>query len=229
VTNASPLSAIIVGASRGLGLGLTERLLERGWHVVATEREGSKSTALRDLAAGNDRLEIERVDIDHFEQVKALRERLGNRAFNLVFVNAGILSNPKDPIAEQIRAVMHTNLTGAMTVTHLFEDIVADGGGLAVMSSGLGSVSTNTTGGWEPYRSSKAALNQSLRSFAAERPGMPYALTAVSPGWVRTEMGGPDAVLDVETSTNGMVDVLVGRMGKKGLAFVSYDGTIIPW
>jgi NAD(P)-dependent dehydrogenase (short-subunit alcohol dehydrogenase family) len=219
----------VVGASRGLGFGLTERLLERGWNVVATERKASKNEGLRERAMRDDRLEIEHVDIDHLDQITALRERLRGRAFQLVFVNAGIISHPDDPIAEQIRAVMHTNLAGAMTVTHLFEDLVVAGGGLAVMTSGLGSISGNTTGGWEPYRSSKAALNQSLRSFAAERPAMPYALTAVAPGWVRTEMGGPDAALDVETSTKGMIDMVLGRMGQGGLAFVNYDGKVIPW
>ncbi|UPG92748.1 SDR family oxidoreductase [Luteibacter aegosomatissinici] len=182
---------------------------------------------LHSLAGPN--LMVGHVDIDDASSIHALREELAGFRFDVVFVNAGVLSDPALSFADQVMQVMRTNVAGAMLATEAFEPLVADGGVLAVMSSGLGSVSGNTTGGWEPYRSSKAALNQSLRSFAAARPAMPYALAAIAPGWVRTEMGGPDAALDVATSTSGMVRVLEGLFGKPGLVFVDYKGNELPW
>lgn len=228
-SSSPPRRALIIGASRGLGLGLTARFLERGWSVIATEREGRPSRGLGALLVAEVPLAIERVDIDDESQILSLRNRLAGERFGLVFVNAGILSDPALPYAEQVLQVMRTNVAGAMRAVEVFSDLVVDGGALAVMSSGLGSISGNLTGGWEPYRSSKAALNQSLRSFAAEHPDMGYALSAVAPGWVRTEMGGPDAALDVETSTSGIAKVIEGRLGERGLRFVNHQGADVAW
>jgi NAD(P)-dependent dehydrogenase (short-subunit alcohol dehydrogenase family) len=124
---------------------------------------------------------------------------------------------------------MKTNVGSALSTLNHLNDLVRHDGVVSVMSSGLGSISNNTAGGWEPYRSSKAALNQSLCSFAAEHSDMPWSLTAVAPGWVRTDMGGQDAPLDVETSTNGIATMLEGRMGKRGIAFMNYQGDVLPW
>ncbi|MGF6492160.1 NAD(P)-dependent dehydrogenase (short-subunit alcohol dehydrogenase family) [Luteibacter sp. 621] len=225
----TPRRALIIGASRGLGLGLTARFLERGWSIVATEREGRPSKGLGALLVAEVPLSIEQVDIDDEAQILSLRTRLAGERFGLVFVNAGILSDPALPYAEQVLQVMRTNVAGAMRAVEVFSDLVVRDGALAVMSSGLGSISGNVMGGWEPYRSSKAALNQSLRSFAAEHPDMGYALSAVAPGWVRTEMGGPDAALDVETSTSGIAKVIEGRLGDRGLRFVNHQGADVVW
>src|SRR5471032_1462483 len=197
---------LIIGASRGLGFGLAQRYLERGSEVMGTERLGRKGSGLQALQAQDSKLTIEHVDIDSERDITELASRLRGHSFDLVFINAGTLGDANAPFATQVEQVMKTNVAGAMTAARALRSLVRHDGALAVMSSGLGSVSGNTTGGWEPYRSSKAALNQSLRSFSAERPDKGYALTAVAPGWVRTDMGGEDAVLDVETSTTGIMN-----------------------
>ncbi len=222
-------TALIVGASRGLGYGLAQRFLERGWNVIATERQGSARPGLRNLAANNPRLTVETVDIDSADEIKTLYTRLAGRPIRLLMVNAGVAGDPNASFEQRLIAVMRTNVGGAMTAVRHLSPLVRADGVVAVMSSELGSIADNTQGGWEPYRCSKAALNQSLRSFAAEMHDAPWSLTAVAPGWVKTDMGGPEANLDVETSTNGVTDVLLSRFARRGLAFLNYRGETLPW
>ncbi len=222
--------SVVVGASRGLGLGLAFQFLQRGHQVVATVRDGSSGSGLHALGldAGND-LEIEHVDIADPDQVAALRARLTEHRFDILMVNAGVAeADPVDYEAAFFR-VMTVNVLGVMNTVRALSDLVTHDGVVAAMSSGLGSIANNTSGGWEPYRSSKAALNQSLRSFAAEHADAPWSVTAVDPGWVRTDMGGPQAPLDVETSTRGIADMLESRRGQRGCDFISYRGQSLPW
>jgi NAD(P)-dependent dehydrogenase (short-subunit alcohol dehydrogenase family) len=110
-----------------------------------------------------------------------------------------------------------------------FEDLVPATGTIAVMSSILGSVSGNEEGGWEVYRSSKSALNSLVRSFAARHPGDKRTMLLVVPGWVRTEMGGPEADLSIEESIPGVVDMVTRETGTPGLRYKDYRGLTIPW
>jgi NAD(P)-dependent dehydrogenase (short-subunit alcohol dehydrogenase family) len=223
-------ASLIVGASRGLGLGLAKELLGRGRRVIGTVRRPGQRTGLHAFAeAAGGRLEIEQADITAPDQLRALRERLAGRTLDLLFVNAGTAEREVADFAQAFHQVMTTNVLGAMDAVRVLSDLVRPGGAVAAMSSGLGSVADNTAGGWEPYRSSKAALNQSLRSFAAETPDRPWSVTAVAPGWVRTDMGGEEAPLDVETSCRGVVDMLQTRMGPRDCAFRDYQGTTVPW
>jgi NAD(P)-dependent dehydrogenase (short-subunit alcohol dehydrogenase family) len=225
-----PLTSLVVGASRGLGLGLCARFLERGHPVIGTVRDNASGTGLHALrAASDERLEIETVDITDVEQIAALAPRLGDRRIDILMVNGGVAEQANPDFEQAFFQVMATNVLGAMNVVRAFSRLMADDGALAVMSSGLGSVAGNTSGGWEPYRSSKAALNQALRSFAAEHDDAPWSVTAIAPGWVRTDMGGAQAPLDVETSTRGVADVLEGRRGARGCAFLDYQGQVVPW
>jgi NAD(P)-dependent dehydrogenase (short-subunit alcohol dehydrogenase family) len=97
------------------------------------------------------------------------------------------------------------------------------------MSSSLGSVALNETGGWEDYRASKAALNTLMRSYAARHAGDGRGLALVDPGWVRTDMGGSDATLGAEESIPGVVDALAARHGQPGLRYFNYKGETVPW
>ena len=230
----APSSALIVGASRGLGLGLAREHLRRGWRVIATVRDPAGRTPLHDLKAeAGDALEVEGVDINAPDQVTALRRRLDGRPLDLLFVNAGVANDPGETVAqvstEEFTRVMVTNALSPMRVVEAFADLVRPGGAIAVMSSGLGSVSGNTEGGFEIYRASKASLNTFMRSFATRHRNDSHALLAIAPGWVRTDMGGSSAPLDVETSTSGIADVIAARKGKPGLAYLDYRGETIAW
>jgi NAD(P)-dependent dehydrogenase (short-subunit alcohol dehydrogenase family) len=225
--------ALVIGASRGLGLGLTERFLERGWVVTATGRHVD-SGELKDLADRSDGLTLETVDIDDQAGVAALHGRLSGESFDLVFVNAGTTHDRWETVAkvstETFDRVMVTNALSPMRFVEAFQDLVPATGTIGVMSSGQGSVTNNTrVTGWEIYRASKSALNQLMRSFAARHPDDPRTLLLMAPGWVQTELGGPDAALTVDVSTKGVADVIEAQDGKGGLQYLDYQGATVPW
>lgn len=227
-------SALLVGASRGLGLGLSERLLERGWSVTATHRGGGgrELDALAERAEG--RLRQERVDIDDPAQVAGLHDRLAGSSFDLVLVNAGTTHDRWETVAEvsteTFERVMVTNSLSPMRFIERFRDLSSSVGTLAVMSSGQGSIANNTrVTGWEIYRASKSALNQLMRSFVARNADDPRTILLLAPGWVRTELGGREAPLTVAESTEGVADVIEARTGRGGLHFLDYRGRVVPW
>ncbi|MBS0252918.1 MAG: SDR family NAD(P)-dependent oxidoreductase [Proteobacteria bacterium] len=226
------LSALIIGASRGLGLALVEEYLRRGWHVVATVR-GQSKTALHDLQVKySESLEIETVDIVAQDQVDALRDRLAGRTFDLLFVNAGVTNDPDERIGDvstdEFIRVMVTNALSPMRLIETLDGLVSSSGTIGVMSSGLGSVADNEQGGWEVYRGSKAALNTFMRSYAARQRGH-RAHVIIAPGWVRTDMGGPHATLSIEESIPRVVDTISAQSGKPGLKYLDYTGRNVRW
>ena len=233
-TSPSNSTALIIGASRGLGLALVEEYWKRGWRVVGTVR-GSARTGLHDLAAkAGGRVEIETLDIVALDQIAALHDRLRGRSFDLLFVNAGVTNNPKhqaigDVATEEFVRVMVTNALSPMRVVEALQDLVPATGTIGVMSSGLGSVANNENGGWEVYRGSKAALNTLMRSFAARHADDSRAFLIIAPGWVRTDMGGPQAVLSIEDSIPRVVDTITAQSGKPGLRYVDYLGQTVRW
>ena len=226
-------TALIIGASRGLGLALAAEYLKRSWHVIATVRD-SRHTALHDLGPSSDgRLEIESVDINMRDQVTSLRSRLRDRRIDLLFVNAGIAIDPDASIGEvateDFVSVMVTNALSPMRAIESLQDLVPASGTIVAMSSDLGSVGGNIDGGWEAYRASKAALNTLMRSFAARHRGDPRPLLLIAPGWVRTDMGGADAELSVEQSIPRVVDTVAAQAGRAGLQYLDYRGKTVPW
>ena len=225
---------LLIAASRGLGLAMAAEFLKKGWNVVGTVRGGSARTKLHDLADKFEgRLEIETLDICEPGQVTALRERLSGRVFEMLFVNAGTTNDAKETIGEvttdEFVRVMVTNSLCPMRVVESLQDLVSATGLIGVMSSGQGSVTNNVNGMREVYRGSKAALNQFMRSFAARRRGSPRAMVLMAPGWVRTDMGGPDAPLSLDESVPNLVNVLLKKQGNPGLEYLDYLGRTVPW
>jgi NAD(P)-dependent dehydrogenase (short-subunit alcohol dehydrogenase family) len=221
--------ALIVGASRGLGLGLAEQFAERGWQVTATQR--SASPDLERLAGKGVR--IETADIDDDMSVAALHRRLDGQTFDLVFVVAGVATESDKPLHAVSRAVSAqvylTNAVSPILFAEAFADTLAPGGTLAFMSSILGSVALNEDGGWENYRASKAALNTNARSFAVRHAERDYGILLLHPGWVRTDMGGAEADLDVETSVSGMIAVIEAFAGRRDVAYLDHRGETLAW
>ncbi|WP_342705916.1 SDR family oxidoreductase [Burkholderia arboris] len=225
---------LLVAASRGLGLAMAEGFLNQGWNVTGTVREGSGRTKLHDLADRFDgRLDIEMLDICEPAQLAALRERLSGRRFDMLFVNAGTTNDPNETIGavatDEFVRVMITNALAPMRVIETLQDLVTAEGLIGAMSSGQGSVANNVSGMREVYRGSKAALNQFMRSFAARQADPRRAMALMAPGWVRTELGGPDARLTIEESVPGLVDVLLAKRARPGLEYLDYLGRTVPW
>jgi NAD(P)-dependent dehydrogenase (short-subunit alcohol dehydrogenase family) len=222
-------TALVVGASRGLGLGLAAELRRRGWDVVGTVRDDAGARRVEALGA-----RVERVDIADREAVAALRRRLGGVVFDLVFVNAGIQGpahqDPAQATAAEIGELFLVNAVAPVRVAQAVFDLVRDGAGVvAFMSSDLGSVSGNTDGYLALYRASKAALNSLVRSFAAGLGARRVTVLAVHPGWVRTDMGGGHAPLAVGDSVRGIIDVVERRAGTLHHGFVDHRGRELAW
>lgn len=232
-TSSSGRTALIIGASRGIGLGLVKEYARHGWRVVGTVR-GGRPGPLRALAAeSSGAVEVEEVDITDERQIEALRKRLEGRSFDLLFVNAGVTNDPSEPIGkvstEEFNRVMDTNALAPMRVVERLEHLVAADGTIGVMSSILGSVGANDDGGWEVYRASKAALNTLMRSFAARHAAERRRLLIMHPGWVRTDMGGAGAHLSVEESVAGLYTTMTAQASSPGLRYLDYRGRTIPW
>ena len=227
-------NVLVVGASRGLGEAVVETYVGRGARVVGTVQNGDPSP-LRDFAHRNGgTVGIEQVDITEPGQIAALRERLAGKLFDLLFVVAGISLAAQDAVGAAIdtldfQRMMDTNVLGVMRTVEQLQDLVDPHGTIAVMSSGQGSVSANTTGGFEVYRATKSALNQMFRSHAVRHAGEQRALLLMAPGWVKTSLGGPNAKLEISDSIPPLVDTIDAQHGVPGLQYLDRHGRTVPW
>lgn len=213
-------NALILGASRGLGLGLARELIARGWKVTGTVRQEADRAGLEAAGAGS-----AIADITDPASIAALQES----GLDLLFVNAGI-SEPDEFAtidADGIGHLFMTNAVAPVRAALALLDRVAPDGTIAFMSSRMGSVSLTEQDNKAMYRASKAALNSLTRAKMAsfgERPVLSF-----HPGWVETDMGGKGADLDVATSVKGIVDVLEEHRRTPGSAFVDYSGATLGW
>jgi NAD(P)-dependent dehydrogenase (short-subunit alcohol dehydrogenase family) len=224
---------LLIGASRGLGLAMAAEFLKRGWNVMGTVR-GSARTGLHDLADEyGAQIEIESLDIAEPDQIAALHARLADRRFDVLFVNAGTANANDEPITivstEEYARAMITNALGPMRVIECLADHVAADGLSGIMSSGQGSITNNTNGRHDVYRGTKAALNMHMRSYAARHGAERRALVLMAPGWIRTDLGGPNAPVSVEQAIPKVVSVLLAQQGKPGLQYLDRDGQAVPW
>jgi len=219
-------SALILGASRGIGLGLTSELLARGWQVTATHR-----SAAPDLAATGARLAV--VDMDDDATLQALANSLAGEAFDHVLINAGIVGdrahNASNVTRDAMAQLFWTNAIAPIRAGRLLLPLVKDGGSIGFMTSVLGSVGARSTAYAELYSASKAALNSLTRGFAVQDVGSrDVAVLNLHPGWVKTDMGGAGADIDVATSVRGLADV-IERALPPGQRYLDYSGATIPW
>jgi len=222
--------ALIVGASRGLGLGLVTALSHDGWQVTATVRDPQRAEALKKL----DNVQVEQLDIDNLQAINALHQRLNADVFDLVFINAGI-KGPDDQTSgaaslTDIGQLFLTNSVAPITLAQAFVSKIRKGSGvLAFMSSGLGSIKSPDAPELALYKASKAALNSMTNTFISQLGEDRPTVLTLHPGWVKTDMGGEGADIDVETSTRGLVEQVKAYAGKGGHYFIDYKGQTIPW
>lgn len=213
-------NALIIGASRGIGLGLASELVGRGWGVTGTVRREADRAGLEKLGAGS-----AMADITDAASIAGLEAG----GLDLLFVNAGI-SEPEDfeSIGEDgIGHLFMTNAVAPVRAALALLGRVKPDGMVAFMSSRMGSVSLTEQDNKAMYRASKAALNLLTRAHIArfgER-----AVLSLHPGWVETDMGGKGADLDVATSVKGIADMIEEHRGRAGSRFVDYSGAALEW
>ncbi|SDG72269.1 SDR family oxidoreductase [Roseospirillum parvum] len=225
-------TVLIIGANRGLGLEFARQYRKENWQVVATCRDPEAAGDLKAVAH-----EVLGLDVADPDSIAAFVKALAAPSLDVVIHNAGIYG-PKgsgtgfgevDP--EAWAPVFRTNAMGPLLVTQALAEAGRLGVPcrLAVLTSKMGSIGDNTSGGNYIYRSSKAAANAVTRSMAHDLKGRGVTCVALHPGWVRTDMGGPHGLIDAPESVAGMMAVLdqlePGDAGK----FLSYDGSEIPW
>ena len=218
---------LIVGASRGIGLEFVRQYRQAGDAVTATARGAEGLARIEALGA-----QALMLDVADAGSAAALAPALAGRTFDVVVLNAGVYG-PKTqglqtPTAEEFDSVMHTNLLGAMRVLPQLAAVLAPAAKLAVISSRMGSMGLReSTAGWL-YRASKAALNSVLKDASIALAGKAVCL-AFHPGWVRTDMGGAGADLDVATSVADMRRTLAGLRASDNGGFFNHDGQPLAW
>ena len=219
-------SILIVGASRGIGLGLADTFARRGWHVIASERDEGED--LHSLAAEHKpAIEIVTVDVTQPDSFAGLAGKFDDGALGAIVVNAGITGakhqDSAQATADEVAHVMMTNAFGPAHLGKVLLPKIRDGGVLAFMSSLMGSIA-DSSGGYELYRTSKTAQNMLAKGIAEQDAATrDIEVLSLHPGWVQTDMGGPNAKLTVEESVTGLADVLEGA-GGGGYRFVEYSG-----
>jgi len=210
---------LVTGAGRGLGQELARQYGADGWRVIGTERDAKAE---------------HRLDVGDLEQVQRLAKKLKGTAIDVLFCNAGIVgkrgmalgSFDYDSWAELLRV----NLLGAAAVVEALVENVASSERkvIALMSSRLGSIA-ESSGMTLTYATSKAALNMLAKGFAATLRPRGVIVVALSPGWVRTDMGGAGAPLSPQASVEGLRKVIAGLKPADSGGFFSHDGSTIPW
>jgi NAD(P)-dependent dehydrogenase (short-subunit alcohol dehydrogenase family) len=229
-------SVLITGANRGLGLEFAAQYLADGWHVYAACRRPQAAEQLERLGRERrDRLEILELDVTSESGIARAAAKIGKVALDVLINGAGIAGRSGQRLGNIDYAswteVLDVNTLGPLRVTEAFIEHVgrSDRKLVVTVSSGMGSITDNASGGSIAYRSSKAAVNMAMRSAAIDLSSRGICCVLVNPGWVRTDMGGSSAPLSPEQSVQALRR-LIERLGPaQSGQFLNYDGREYPW
>ncbi|SIN63766.1 Short-chain dehydrogenase [Parasphingorhabdus marina DSM 22363] len=219
-------TVLITGANRGIGLEMARQYADNGWEVIGTARQADAADELNTIA-GAETMEL---DVADEASVQKLAEALGDRPVDLFINNAGIYG-PADFDRSGWLDLFNVNVVAPVELASSLKDNVARSGQkkMVVLSSQVGSIAENDTGSMMYYRSSKAAVNQAWKSLALQWQNDGLTLAMLHPGWVQTDMGGPQAPLSPEESVSGLRQVIDGLAPAQTGHFYNYDGREIPW
>ena len=226
---------LITGANRGLGLGFAKKCLKKDFHVLATVRDikGSKELlALKERFPDN--LEIFELDLLKEKAGSTLASFLGDRPIDILINNAGVGSTNQHFEAVSPKPwleVLKVNLIAPLMVTQSIIDNVKKGVDKKIyfLSSQLGSIADNNSGGMYIYRSSKTGLNQVIKSLSVDLKPQGITVVSLHPGWVKTDMGGPNAPVSIDESIDGMMQVIYATDISDTGRFLNYKGKELPW
>lgn len=227
---------LITGANRGIGLEFVRQYSREGWNVFGTTRERSEPGDLQSLRDAEGRsVTLLEADVMDEETLDGARKRVEQEtdALDLLINNAGTYGSREgfeNLTAVDLRTVFDVNCVGSFRTTQTFLPLLKRAGGKVVfITSIMGSIEDNQSGGSYPYRISKAALNMLGRTFAEEYRAEDVHALLLHPGWVQTRMGGPDAPVTVDESVAGMRDVIDRLDDAMSGSFYGYDGEPRPW
>lgn len=227
---------VITGANRGIGLEFTRQFAAEGWRVYAGCRQPERAEALNRLAAASDgRVSVHPLDVTRPAHIQALAAVVGDAPVDLLLNNAGSYGPEGVRFGHTDEAAwienFRTNVIGPMKMMEALVDNVARSElkRIASLTSKMGSMEDNRSGGAYIYRSTKAALNAVMKSAAIDLAPRGIVAVLLHPGWVRTDMGGPHGEIDAETSVRRMRRILARLRPEDAGRFFDIDGTLIPW
>lgn len=227
---------LITGANRGLGLAFCKHYAKQGWDILACCRHPEQASQLTQLVTENSSVQIHGMDVLNRVGIDALAIKFADLTIDLLIANAGIYGDSRGhefgnlDYVDWIRT-LEINVLGVVKVAESFLPNLklSQKPIIAALSSQMGSIADNGSGGNFLYRSSKSALNATLKSLSIDLQGAGIGVLIFHPGWVKTDMGGSQALIDTETSVGGMCqqisDFNISQTGQ----FIKYDGTLLPW
>lgn len=229
-------TVLVTGANRGLGLEFCRQYAKEGWRVLATCRNPDTAEALIQLARQYASIQIEALDVADFTNIDGLAKRLATDAIDVLINNAGVYGDEQsrgfgslDYVQWQTTLTINTVAPVKMAEAFLSQLQQGKRRLIVNVSSLMGSISDNGSGGSLLYRSSKAGLNAVMHSLAIDLSAKSIGVLILHPGWVKTDMGGPNALITVEESVTGMKDCIDRFTLSHSGDFLKYDGSPMPW
>jgi NAD(P)-dependent dehydrogenase (short-subunit alcohol dehydrogenase family) len=228
-------TVLITGANRGLGIEFCRQFAKANWTVIACCRTPDSATELRRLCE-HTTLQIEELDVSNFEQINTLSNKLSDLKIDVLINNAGIYQDTKQTSFGSLdyKAWAHSlqvNMIAPVKLAEAFfhQIIHSDKRLIVNISSLMGSIADNSSGGSLLYRSSKAALNAAMKSLSIDLKHHTIGILTLHPGWVLTDMGGANALITATESVTGMRQVIESFSLTQTGCFVRYDGKPMPW
>lgn len=234
-------TVLVTGASRGIGLEFVRQYSADGWSVLACCRSPQRAGKLRDLAATNPQVKMHALDVSDFAAIEALASQLRGQSIDVLLNNAGLYGptagaehDPNQEFGHMDYAawtrlfVVNTQAPLKMAEAFIEHVAASEQRRIVSMSTGLSSIS-DASGGFYAYRTSKAALNMAMVALANDLRRRRVRVGLLCPGWVRTDMGGPNATLAVEDSVRGLRAVIAKLDDARSGGFYSYKGVPKPW
>lgn len=226
-------TVLITGTNRGLGLEFVKQYAAEGWRVLACSRQPDAAIELKDLAKQHQNVEIFALDVADFAQIDALANQLKNERIDLLINNAGVYPSSSfgNINYEDWTAAFKVNSMAPLKMVEAFITQISGSSlkKVATLSSKMGSLDDNTSGGSYLYRSSKTAVNMAMKSLAIDLRPKGISVVTLHPGWVQTDMGGPNGLIDAPTSVSGLRKVIANLSLQNSGKFIAYDGKEVPW
>lgn len=226
---------LITGCNRGIGLEFVKQYAQDDWRVYATCRQPDSAQELQSLSKRYPSISVHALNVDVEKEILALSEELSDIKIDVLLNNAGIYAAGGKQFGEVDKAIwlkaIEVNTIAPLLMAQAFIDHVLRGNQkiVATVSSKVGSIDDNTSGGGYAYRSSKSAVNQVMKSLSIDLKPKGIKTVSLHPGWVKTDMGGPNALIDTEESVAGMRNVISHLTPEQSGQFINYNGTPIPW
>lgn len=234
-------SVLITGANRGLGLEFTRQYLVAGCNVIATCRDPEAAVALQDLQKQHGALRVLALDVGDFDAIDSLATDLNGQPIDVLINNAGLFGPKRQADGDLRQSLGHidygiwaellrVNTQAPLKLAEALLDNVAASAQkkIVTISSRIGSIGETDTGLYA-YRSSKAAVNMAMATLANDVRNLGITVITVSPGWVKTDMGGPTASLEAEDSITRLRNLIAKQGTEESGAFLDYTGETIPW